>query len=184
MSDKRLAPYQITVQEKWPLWLVAKRRSFFLAFFIVMVFMCDCPCDLKRREHRSAQQGEQNCNIGECHGPHPLSALKHPGSGQLFKSQCLTRCFGAGKESAACVSNTVPFFLPLLALTLEYHKFWQFAIKTNSAERMRTSWQIRRPCLVLKSAGQGLYSFSTEKIEQNAEKSGCFLFSITRYVKI
>ena len=117
------------------------RRSFFLAFFIVMVFMCDCPCDLKRYEDRSAQQGEQNCNIGECHGPHPLSALKHPGSGQLFKSQCLTRCFGAGKESAACVSNTVPFFLPLLALTLEYHKFRQFAIAAAAAKGPKASWK-------------------------------------------
>ena len=30
-----------------------------------------------------------SCNIRKTHGPHPLSALGHPGSGQLFKKPAI-----------------------------------------------------------------------------------------------
>ena len=52
---KRLAPYQIS-QEKMTARLGTLRRSSFLAFFIVMVLMCDRPCDLECNKNCSAKK--------------------------------------------------------------------------------------------------------------------------------
>ena len=52
---KRLAPYQIS-QEKMTARLGTLRRSFFLAVFIVMVLMCDRPCDLECNKNCSAKK--------------------------------------------------------------------------------------------------------------------------------
>ena len=78
---KRLAPYQIS-QEKMTARLGTLRRSFFLAFFIACG---DFPCNLKRYEDGSADQRQQHCNIRKTHGSHPLSARKHPGSGNFSR---------------------------------------------------------------------------------------------------
>ena len=85
---KRLAPYHCVKSKRkmTALGWGTSRRSFFLAFFIACG---DCPCNLKRYKNRSTDQCQQNCNIRKTHGPHPLSALGHPGSGQLFKKPAI-----------------------------------------------------------------------------------------------
>ena len=55
LARKRLAPYLVIKKNDRSSWGTV-RRSFFLAFFIVMVLMCDRPCDLKCNKNCSAKK--------------------------------------------------------------------------------------------------------------------------------
>ena len=107
------------------------RRSFFLAFFIACG---NFPCNLKRYKNRSTDQCQQNCNIRKTHGPHPLSALGHPGSGQLFKKPAIPGTW-------VPASGLPPAFwtqrLRRLCgrLTILYHEFRHAATRAKSLLR-------------------------------------------------